>query len=311
MRIVFFGSSQFSIPVLRSLVASKHSVVHVVTIPDRKKGRGQKIAPSVVKAFAEEHRLSVSAPERLSVSSVVENIKTLAPDLIVIASYGKIVPASIFEVAKIAPLNVHPSLLPKYRGASPIQSVILEGDERTGVSIAEVTTQLDSGDLFAKTETSIGKNENTFELSERLAEMGAKLLLETIAQLERGVATKKPQDASQATYVKKLARSSGQIDWTKPAQIIHNQVRAYYPWPSAFTWFRGKRLKILSSRCPTVPTDGSHPGTVTNVGEGEAIYVATQTTPLAVQCVQLEGRREMSAFKFALGQRIQKGEQFE
>ena len=311
MKIIFFGSSEFSIPILESLLSSKHSVVHVITTPDRKKGRGQKLSSSIVKTFAEDQKLPVSNPEKLSVTAVTETLKRLAPDFLVIASYGKIVPESIFRIPKSSPLNVHPSLLPRHRGASPIQSAILEGDQKTGVSIADVTKELDSGDIFAQIETEIRENENAHALSERLAEMGSKLLLQVIDQFSSGKVSRMKQDSTKATYAKKLTRDSGQINWGKSAVYIHNQVRAYYPWPSAFTSFHGKRLKILETRISKMREDNNMPGAIANIERDKSIHVVTQNGLLEIIRVQLEGRREMNAFEFALGQRMTKGDQFE
>ncbi|MBI3999079.1 MAG: methionyl-tRNA formyltransferase [Candidatus Omnitrophica bacterium] len=310
MKIIFFGSSDFSIPVLESLLSSKHSVILVITTPDQKKGRGQVLAPSVVKAFARQRYLTVEAPRKLSLPDVVQDIKKLNPDLIVIASYGKIVPSAIFMTPRIAALNVHPSLLPRHRGASPIQQAILEGDKKTGVSVAEVTSELDAGDLLGQVEIEIDKNENALELSKRLAEMGAKLLLQTLGQLEAGKINKIKQDVSKATYAKKLNKNDGQIDWATPASYIHNQVRAYYLWPMAFTFFRGKRLQILKTCCAETHSDACKPGTITDIKK-ESLDIQTQAGTIALIRVQLEGRRETSGFEFAIGQRIKKGERFE
>lgn len=311
MKILFFGSSHFSIPVLKALSASRHSIVQVVTTRDQKKGRGQKMAASVVKHFALDNKLPVVSPEKLAQPKTVENIKALGPDFMVIASYGKMVPASVFSAAKIAALNVHPSLLPKYRGASPIHAALLAGEEKTGLSIAEVTSQLDAGDLFAQVEIDIGEDENALDLSGRLAKLGAETLLDLMDRFEQGNVIKKPQDHSKMTYAPKLERDSGRINWAMSADDIHNQVRAYYPWPSAFTIFRGKRLKILRTLRAQESGKNMHPGTIVFDEGGNPLCVQTQTEPLAIVQVQLEGRREMGALEFARGQRIQNGERFE
>ena len=311
MKITFFGSSSFSIPVLKALLSSEHSVAQVVSTPDKKQGRGQKLGFSVVKTFALEQNLPILTPEKLSLPSVAESIKKREPDFMIVASYGKLIPSTIFKISRIAPLNVHPSLLPKYRGASPIQQAILEGDQNTGVSIAGITSELDAGDVFAQAETRIGENENAHELEKRLSEIGAKLVLDVIKQFETGEILRKAQDSLKATYAKKIVRDSGRIDWTKSAANIHNQVRAFYPWPSAFTFFHGKRLKILETRKTNETTNMKRTGTIIKIDKDKGLYVETGTGPLALVHVQLEGRKEMSAFDFAIGQRVQKGEQFE
>lgn len=268
----------------------------------------------MVKAFAAGERLSVSTPEKLSTDDFVNKVKGLEPDIIVIASYGKLVPSSVFKLAKVAALNVHPSLLPQYRGASPIQSAILEGEQKTGVSIAEITNQLDAGNVFGQTETEIGPDENAAELSQRLAELGGKLLLDVIGKIEHQTASKTPQDDARHTYAKKLERNSGLIHWHCSAREIHNQVRAFYPWPSAFTTFRGKRLKILRTElCSVRPrNDGSVvPGMIVVKKSAKTVCVQTQDGVLELLRVQLEGKREMGGFEFALGQRLKTGDRFE
>lgn len=311
MKITFFGSSEFSVPILKALLSSKHDVVQVISTPDQKQGRGQKVGASVVKNFALAQNLPMITPEKLSIQTVVEAVSKKEPDFLVVASYGKIIPASIFTIPKIAPLNVHPSLLPKYRGASPLQEAILEGDEKTGVSIAEVTKDLDAGDLLGQIESPIGPEENAHELSKRLAELGAKLVLEVIGQFERGTIEKTPQDASKSSYAKKITSESGQISWTKSAQEIHNQVRAYYSWPSAFTFFHKKRLKVIETRIVENDSSGKNSGEIKAIKKGESLWVQAGRGILALVRVQLEGKREMNAFDFAIGQRIQIGQRFE
>ncbi|OGW86280.1 MAG: methionyl-tRNA formyltransferase [Omnitrophica bacterium RIFCSPHIGHO2_02_FULL_46_11] len=311
MKIVFFGSSDFSIPVLKALVASNHSVVHVVTTPDKKKGRGQKLASTVVKEFALSHKLPVSAPEKLSDPSVSATMQKLDADMLVVASYGKLIPSSVFTIPKVAALNVHPSLLPKYRGASPIQQALLNGDQQTGVSIAEIIKELDAGDVFSQVTTHIDKDENALELSHRLGEMAGLLFLKVIQQFENGSVVRTPQDAAQSTYAAKLEKESGKIDWGKSAEQIHNQVRACFPWPSAFTFFRGKRLKICKSRVTATDSKAMKPGTIVEIIPADGVRVQAVPGTLEVLQVQLEGGREMSASEFARGQRIQKGEQLE
>jgi methionyl-tRNA formyltransferase len=313
MKIIFFGSSEFSVTVLTALLASPHQVVHVITTPDQKKGRGQKVSSNEVRAFAEAHLISVTAPEKLATEEVIETFKTRSPDTFVIASYGKIIPLTIINLAKKIPLNVHPSLLPKYRGASPIQSAILNGEPETGVSIAELTGKLDSGDVLGQSRLTIGENENACELSKRLADLGAKLLLETLEKIEKNTFSRVPQEDTNSTYAHKIEKEAGKIDWTRPAQTIHNQVRAFFPWPSAFTSFRGKRIKILETRVSNslaAPAQPNQPGTIVNLS-AECLSVQTGSGLIAVTQVQLEGGRAMDATDFAHGQRLSQTERFE
>ncbi len=308
MNIVYFGSSDFSIPVLESLLR-KHSVSLVVTTPEKKKGRGQKISGTVVKDFALKNGLALIEPEKLSDPKWVEQIKNFAPDFIVIASYGKLVPSSIFKLPKMAPLNVHPSLLPKHRGASPIQRAILEGDPKTGVSIAEITKDLDAGDLYAQIETPIDSHENASQLSYRLAQMAADLLNNVIEQCKSGTITKTPQDSSKNTYAKKITKEEGLINWKEGAPSIHNQIRAYFPWPGAFTFLNGKRLKVLESEIISDTGRNKLPGAVGAI-DSTGITVQAQDGLVKLKRVQLEGRSEMGAYEFALGQRLKKEDQF-
>ena len=309
MNIVFFGSSSFSIPVLERLIHSKHSVIQIVTTPDQKKGRGQKVQPSLIKTFAEAKSIPVLAPKKLKEPEIVKAIQSLVPDILVAASYGKLIPPSIFKLPKVAALNVHPSLLPRHRGASPIQQALLEGDAKTGVSIAEITAELDSGDIFAQVTVEIQPHENAQELSDRLAVLASNLIVSVVDQFSWNKVTRSPQDNSKATYAKKIDKDFGRIHWNQPANKIHNQIRACVPWPSAFTFLAGKRLKVLEAellrQIQTAP-----PGKISGIRH-EGIEVQTQSGTLLIKRVQLEGRNEMSAYDFAMGQRLKTGGVFE
>lgn len=311
MNIVFFGSSSFSIPVLEALLDSKHKVLHVITTPDRKKGRGQKMAATQVKQFALEKGLPCSSPEKLRDEAFVGPIKKLVLDLLVVASYGKMVPNSMLAIPKIASLNIHPSLLPKYRGASPIQSAILNGDTETGVSIAEVTAELDAGDLFGQITTEIGENENAEELSGRLARLGGDILLEVIERFEKGKISRTPQNPAFASVTHKLHKDFGAIDWSQTASQIHNLVRASYPWPAGFTFLHGKRLKILSTLLNPKKQPNAAPGTIFEISKDGTIEVTARNGSILLKRVQQEGRSEMNASEFARGEHIEKGECFE
>ena len=311
IRIIFFGSSTFSLPILSALLSSTYSVVQVVTTPDRRKGRGQKVLPSVVKIFAQEKGLPLVDPEKLSEPKIAETTRKLEPDFIVIGSYGKIVPHAIFKSPQVAALNVHPSLLPKYRGASPIQQAIIEGDSVTGVSIAEVTDQLDAGDLFGHVSTKIDEHENALELSSRLAQLAGTLLLGVLEKFLSKTVGRTPQDGSEATYAKKLDKGFGNIHWTKSVLEIHNQIRACVPWPSAFTSLYGKRVKIIKSDFLKEDARGEHKaGSIVDIVPNNGIHVQTGSGILILKQMQLEGRREMDGYQFALGQRLSKGDRF-
>jgi len=307
MKVIFFGSSSFSIPVLDELLRSSHEILHVITTPDQKKGRGQKVFPSPVKAFAKKNDLPFSSPSKLKNPDITDLIAQLQPDFIVVASYGKLIPASIFTRPKLAPLNVHPSLLPRHRGASPLQMTLYEGDSESGVSIAEVTQDLDAGDVFAQTTTPLDENENAEQLSNRLALMGAKLTLEVMERFERGTVTRTAQDSALATYAKKIEKEFGRLRWGDSSARIHNQVRACTPWPSAFTFLNGKRLKILETRKLSELKSTNAPGCVIKIDKDGTVAVQTKEGAIQLLRVQPEGKRVMSAYDFALGHHLNIG----
>ncbi len=301
MKIIFFGSSSFSIPVLKSLLDSDHEVVAIVTTPDRKQGRGQKMAPNELKTFALSTQKLIFDPPKLNDPKILELLEPLKPDFLVIASYGKIIPENLFRLPKLAALNVHPSLLPKYRGASPIQSAILNGDVETGVSVAEITEKLDSGDIFGSVTTSIFPDENAFELSERLSGLAAELLESVLLNFLSGKVTRIAQEEGNATYAKKIEKQSGRIDWNAPAFVIHNQVRAFFPWPSSFTFLNKKRIKVVKTgivncRCHQTLPVGSIVSTDENV-----LHIVTGSDCLLIYELHPEGSRSMTANEFLRG----------
>jgi methionyl-tRNA formyltransferase len=311
MNIIFFGSDSFSIPVLNKLLQEKFSVQKVVTTPDTKRGRGQKLMPSLVKEFATEKNLSIVAPNKLLNVQLVDELQSIEPDFLVIASYGKMVPPAIFKLPKHAALNVHPSLLPKYRGASPIASSILNGDRETGVSIAEITKDLDAGDVFGQISTPIRINETAAELTARLSEGAADLLVTVIRAIAKKQAVRKPQDDKLSTYASKLTKQIGKIEWSKNALQIHQLVRACQPWPSSFTFFKTRRLKIVQTLLVNDTAKHDPPGTILDISKDRGIIVQTGSGCIALMQVQLEGRREMLAYDFAVGQHLQKRERLE
>lgn len=310
MNLIFFGSSDFSIPVLDQLTHSKHSVLQVVTTPDRKKGRGQKVAPSVVRVFAEKKSISVLAPEKLRAPEVLKQITDHEFDFLVVASYGKMIPTAVFEAPRIAALNVHPSLLPKYRGASPIQAAILAGDGETGVSVSEVTKDLDAGDIFGQMRTKIDAHENASELSDRLAGLAAELVLDVLKDFEGNQMKRIPQVEEKSSYAKKIEKDFGRMNWDESAESIHNRVRACYPWPSVYASWKGKRLKLLKTGWIQEVANGGTPGTVLELNSESGIHVQAGSGVIILKRVQLEGRRDMGAYDFAMGQRLEIGNQF-
>src|SRR5579883_1394925 len=250
MRLVFLGTPAFAVPTLEHIVEAGHQVLAVVTQPDRPRGRGQHPAPPPVKEAALRLGLPVSQPERIRRPEAVEHLRALEPEAMVVVGYGQIIPQSIIDIAPRGIINVHASLLPKYRGAGPIQWAILNGETRTGVTTMRIDAGLDTGDMLLKAETEIGPDETAIELGNRLATMGARLLVETLPGLAAGTIVPEKQDAAQATYAPLLKKEDGRIDWSRPAAAIHNQVRGLQPWPGAYTDFRGQKLHIWKTRGP-------------------------------------------------------------
>ena len=248
MRLIFLGTPTFAVPTLERVVEGGHQVVAVVTQPDRPRGRGQHAAPPPVKEAALRLGLPVYQPERVRRPEALEYLRGLPVDAMVVVGYGQIIPQSVIDLAPLGILNVHGSLLPKYRGAGPIQWAILNGETRTGVTTMRIDAGLDTGDMLLKAETEIGPDEDAIELGRRLSTMGADLLVETLAGLAAGSIVPEKQDSTQATYAPLLKKEDGLIDWSQPAASIHNKVRGLQPWPGAYTSWRGERLHIWKTR---------------------------------------------------------------
>jgi len=306
VRIAFLGTPEFAVPSLERLIESGFDIAAVVTQPDKPKGRGRKLAAPPVKEAALKAGLPVHQPTRLKTPEAVELFRSFNAEAMAVVAYGKIIPQAIIDIPPLGLVNVHASLLPKYRGAAPVQWAVAEGETRTGVTTMLIDAGLDSGDILLAAETEIGPEETAVELSERLAQMGADLLVRTLRGLKEGVIRPTPQDHEKATFAPMLTREAGRIDWRWPAQKIHNRVRGFQPWPGSWTTFRSKLLHIWKSRPAEVPASGE-PGTfqpghervVVNCGEGTALELVE---------VQPEARKRMPASAFARGQHIEGGE---
>jgi methionyl-tRNA formyltransferase len=309
MVVVFFGTPQFAVPTLRRLLDSEHSVAGVITQPDRRRGRGQKITHAPVKALALERGIPFSQPDRLKPPEVADTLRGWRADLGVVAAYGRIIPEHLLTIPQFGMINVHASLLPKYRGAAPVHRAVINGDSETGVTIMRVVKELDAGGMFAKVTRPIAPDETSDVVETALAEMGADLLVTVVEQLVSGTAREEPQDDTQATYAPRLTKEEGLIDWTRSASQIHNRVRGLYPWPHAYTFFKGTRLIVLRSMVANTDASTTSPGTIPRV-TSEAIHVATGEGELAILEVQPEGRRAMRAHDFLLGHRLAPGETF-
>jgi methionyl-tRNA formyltransferase len=305
MRLVFLGTPAFAVPTLDAIAAAGHEVTAVVTQPDRPRGRGQQLAPPPVKEAAIRLAIPVYQPERVRRPEAVEFLREQRSDAMVVVGYGQIIPQSIIDLAPMGILNVHASLLPKYRGAGPIQWSILNGETLTGVTTMRIDAGLDTGDMLLKAETPISPEETAPELGARLASMGAALLVETLTGLERGTIIPEKQDSSQATYAPMLKKEDGRIDWRRPTLAIHNQVRGLQPSPGGYTTFRGQTLHIRRSRVTELAGQGAKPGSVASV---KPLVIACGNGGLELIEVQSEGRKRMPAADFANGQRLAENE---
>ena len=301
LRVVFMGTPEFAVPALDALVGGNCEIVGVYTQPDRRSGRGRRITEPPVKQAATERGLPVYQPASLRRDEEARReIALLEPDLIVVAAYGLFLPAETLAVPPLGALNIHPSLLPKHRGPSPVATAILEGDTATGVTVMQLDERMDSGPIVAQMETDIGDEETAEELTSRLFDMGAELLAVTIPLWQAGEISSKEQRESEATITRLLKREDGAIDWAGPADYIARQVRAYHPWPGTFTHWNGKQLKV--HRAAAVDTDdGSAAGMVVELPQG--VGVSTGKGTLLLRRVQMEGRQAADIADFARGYR--------
>ena len=304
LRIVFFGTPEFAVPSLQAIIQSRHTLVATITQPDRPRGRYQRVHNMPVKSSALAWS-PVLQPEKIRTPEFVAELQSFEADLGVVAAYGKILPDDVIAAPRLGMINVHASLLPRYRGAAPVHRAVIAGDAETGVTIMRVVRALDSGPMFAKTTTPIGPDETSDVVERRLAELGAALLVQVLDQIAAGTAHEEPQDDSQATYAAKITKEEGLIDWALPARDIHNRVRGLYPWPHAYTTVAGEHTLVLRSEA--VAGEESHaPGTIVHVSR-EAIHVATGCGALALTELKPGGRRAMTAREFLAGRPLSTG----
>jgi len=299
MRLIFLGTPAFAVPTLERIVNAGHQVLCAVTQPDRPSGRGRQLAAPPMKIAAQTLGIPVYQPERVRRPEAVDHLRSFAPDAMVVVGYGQIIPQSVIDIPQLGIINVHASLLPKYRGAAPVQWAIVNGETRTGVTTMRIDAGLDTGDMLLKAETEIGPEESAIELGERLAVLGADLLVKTLEGLDKGTITPLKQDAAQATYAPILKKEDGRIDWSLPAQVIHNRVRGFQPWPGAFAGFRGQKVHIWKSR-----TAGLQCGTPGRIGTLKPLTICCGSGSLELLEMQLEGRKRISAADFVNGQRL-------
>ena len=303
MRILFMGTPDFAVASLKRLVEDGHEICGVFTQPDKPKNRGHKLTFSPVKEYALSQNLAVYQPLKMRDGEAMSIVEELAPELIVVAAYGKILPEDILNYPKYGSINVHSSLLPKYRGAAPINWAILDGEAETGVSIMYMAKELDAGDVILQKSTAIGEDEDALALTARLAGLGAEALDEAVEALKNGTASRTPQDGSKQTYASMLSKEMSPIDWSRPAHAIDCQVRGLIPWPCASTELAGQRFKVYRT-APGRETDKA-PGTVLAAGKMGIEVACGAGRSLCITELQAEGGKRMAASAYLLGHPIQ------
>ncbi len=315
MRLVFMGTPEFAVPALQALLdhPQEYEVSAVFTQPDRRAGRGQRLTPPPVKVLAQREGVPVFQPERLRKNAeALEWLRNSAPELIVVAAFGQILPSEFFDLPRYGTLNIHASLLPKYRGASPIVAAILEGEQTTGVTIMKIAAGMDTGDLLSRRSVDIPCDMTAGELEARLSGEGAELLLETIPGYVSGEIQPRPQDDDKATYAPRIAKDDARLDWKESAQVLHNRIRAYNPWPGAFTGFRGETVKLWRSTvCGEGPDTGAaKPGQVVALLPDAVAVVCGDREVIRLTELQWPGRKRLPARDFANGTNLKVGELF-
>ncbi len=304
-RILFMGTPKFAVPSLAALLEHGYPLVGVVTQPDRPKGRGRETVPPPVKMFAEKHRLHVTQPERLAADPFLMQFETLAPDMVALAAFGQILPPTVIAAPKMGCINVHPSLLPKYRGAAPINWAILRGEKQTGVTIMYMSDGVDQGDIILQQETPIGAAETYGELHDRLAVMGAELLLVAIEKLTTGTAVRARQDDAAATYAPRLKKEDGLINWNADVAGIVNLVRGLSPFPGAYTFLDGKKLKILDAAAEESPAEGK--AGVMGMETERGLPVTAINGSIYLREIQMESKKRMPVREFLRGYPVKPG----
>ncbi len=307
MRIVFMGTPEFALPSLKILLEHKYPIAAVVTAPDKPAGRGLQVSGSPVKAFAQERKLDIIQPEKLKEESFIRSLRSLEPDLFVVVAF-RILPAEVFKIAKLGAFNLHASLLPKYRGAAPINWAIIRGERETGVTTFFLQETVDTGTVILQARVPIGENETAGELHDRLAEVGAEIVLHSVRLIEKGKAVPKPQDDSLATPAPKILKEHCKIDWSKRAIEIHNLVRGLSPRPCAFAYHNQTLLKIYRTAVAKNNGTGAQ-GEILDAGD--RLRVSTGDGVIEITEIQQEGKRKMAAGEFLRGYRLSVGEKLQ
>ncbi len=306
MKIVFMGTPDFAVPSLDILVKNGYEVEAVVTQPDKPKGRGNKLTPPPVKEYALNNNIAVLQPEKVKTGAFAQELRGIAPDLLVTVAYGRILPQEVLDIPPFGCINVHGSLLPKYRGAAPIQWSVINGDKITGITTMYTDIGMDTGDMLLKREVEIGPNETAGELHDKLSIIGAEVLLETLKELEKGTLVRTPQPAEQASYVTMISKETGLIEWTKTMEEIHNLVRGIDPWPGAYTFYKGERIRVWKTEHTDVEKT-SKPGEILEVKK-EGILVGTGKGNIMLKEIQFDSGKRLKVEQYLAGHSIEKGE---
>jgi methionyl-tRNA formyltransferase len=309
LRIVFFGTPPFAVPTLDALLASRHAVASVVTQPDRPRGRGHHVAQSPVKARASAAGLPILQPLRLKDPAFIDALRALQADLGVVAAYGKILTDEVLAIPRLGMINVHASLLPRYRGAAPVPRAIIAGEDETGITIMRVVKALDAGPMLRSAPRPIGIDETSEQVESELARLGAELLMRSVDDIAAGRAQETAQDEAAATYAHRLTKEDGNIDWRRTARQIHDQVRGLHPWPHAQSFLKGRRLILLRSSLTADAPHTADPGTIVEAS-GDRLIVAAGDAPLRLVQVQAEGKRPMLVREFMAGHHLSAGDRF-
>jgi methionyl-tRNA formyltransferase len=308
MRIVFAGSPSFAVPSLESLLATRHEIAGVITQPDRPAGRGRTLKPPPVKQSALQHSLKVFQPEKFNTKTFLGTLEALEPDVIIVVAYGKIFRRRSLALPRLGCVNLHASLLPKYRGVAPINWAIIDGETETGVTTFFMDEGIDTGDIILSRRTAIADDETAGDVLDRLALIGADLLVETCDLLDRAVASRIKQDDQQASYAPKFRKEDGEVMWDRPGKAVYNHMRGVTPWPGAFTFFKGQRVKVV--KFGFSESGGGRPGEVIEIDSRRGILVSCGDAGVWLRMLQAEGRKPVGGSDFARGYRVEGGEVF-
>lgn len=307
MKVVYMGTPDFAVPPLRALVKAGYEVVGVVTQPDKPKGRSKTLLPPPVKEEALKYNIPVYQPLKVREPEFMETLKNLAPDVIVVAAFGQIIPKAILDLPEFGCLNIHASLLPKYRGAAPIQQAVINGDKEAGVTIMKMGTGLDTGDMISRASVLLAEDETGGSLFDRLSELGAELLVKTLPSVFDGTAVYEPQpEESPTPYAGMITKQMGLLNFQKDAETLERLIRGLNPWPSAYTYLNGKTLKIWKAAVENSGSEPENPGTIIKADK-DGIHVVCGQDILILQEVQLEGKKRMDAAAFLRGCHVESG----